>query len=338
MSESERERRQRQEAQRLLRAVMPDVTRVMEQIRKSQFNIPDIGKLYTDPYRELIAGLQLNLPKIQVITPDLSKYLAQSVTIPNLRLDYPSLFPDFAAVHKAAIGQILPSAALIQDLQRNQFADIIRQAKRALEARLPPNWRSDKISVPADLEAMLLDEGLALAWVPPAHIVARLFRAKTAQERRRVIGAAWRPITQACIQELEGIENSEVGEHVEFALDAGRTLLVGQHRAAQALSASLLDTILRANFDNKDRVTITGQKTRMDIDQYPLRVAIVLGGIWGAFGEFWASKGDKVPRKFSRHGSVHGVSRRQYSRINSVLALMHVVSLLRLLEHDLAKP
>lgn len=54
----------------------------------------------------------------------------------------------------------------------------------------------------------------------------------------------------------------------------------------------------------------------------------MLGGIWGAHGEFWPDKGDKIPRSYSRHGSVHGVSRRQYSRINAVLALMHVVSLL----------
>ena len=75
----------------------------------------------------------------------------------------------------------------------------------------------------------------------------------------------------------------------------------------------------------------------MDINQYPLRVAIVLGGIWGSYGEFWPSNGDVIPREFSRHGSAHGVSRRQYSRINSLLALMHVVSLLKLLEIDLTE-
>lgn len=122
---------------------------------------------------------------------------------------------------------------------------------------------------------------------------------------------------------------------MDFALDAARTLLGGSPRPAQALSANLLDTILRQSFDSKDRQSITGRKNRLDIDDYPLRVAIALGGIWGSYGEFWTSNGDKIPREYSRHGSAHGVSRRQYSRINSLTALMHVVSLLKLLETDL---
>lgn len=152
------------------------------------------------------------------------------------------------------------------------------------------HWHDGGLTIPKDLETLLLDEGLALAWVPPPATVKKLFEATSAQERRRILGARWRTITGACIREMEGIESTPLTEYVEFALSAARTLLNNDPRPAQALSANLLDTILRQNFDDTARKTITGQQTRMDIDDYPLRVAIVLGGIWGSFGEFWAEQ------------------------------------------------
>lgn len=45
----------------------------------------------------------------------------------------------------------------------------------------------------------LLDEGLALAWVPPKRIVVKLLSADSPAERRRIIGRSWRSITRACI-------------------------------------------------------------------------------------------------------------------------------------------
>jgi hypothetical protein len=176
-----------------------------------------------------------------------------------------------------------------------------------------------------------------LAWVPPHDVIVRLFNANSAAERRRILGRRWQSITRACIVELEAMSGeSKLAEYAEFALEAAQSLLDGKSKSAQALSANLLDTILRQSFDGTDRHSITGRGQRFDIESYPLRVAIVLGGIWGCRGEFWSNRGDKIPRGYSRHGSAHGVSRRQYSRINSLLALMHVVSLLRLLQTDLA--
>ena len=73
---------------------------------------------------------------------------------------------------------------------------------------------------------------------------------------------------------------------------------------------------------------------RLTIEDLPARSAVVLGGIWGAFGQFWPENGEQIPRNFSRHASAHGVSRRQYSRINALLALMHVTAPLKLLSVD----
>lgn len=203
-------------------------------------------------------------------------------------------------------------------------------------AALPPNWRGDQVSIPSNLEQLLLDEGLPLAWVPPRSVIVKLFAAGTAAERRKIIGDRWKMITKACLQELHGIEQAGLAAHVEFAVEAAESLLEGRAKSSQALAANLLDSILRAEFSDDDRRAITGQHVRLSIEDYPLRIAIVFGGIWGSHGQYWPERGDQIPRNFSRHGSAHGVSRRQYSRVNAVLALMHVVALLKVMEIDLA--
>ncbi|MDQ3640111.1 MAG: hypothetical protein M3450_01260 [Actinomycetota bacterium] len=274
----------------------------------------------------------------EVVAPQYQRWLrdVSRIAVPALKLDYASLFPNFGALQADAWKSALPGLKLIQDAQRQQFAEVIAAARRALEAALPPNWRREDISIPSDLEVLLLDEGLPLAWVPPAEVVARLFSAANASARRRIIGRRWKMIVRACMEELDEIEEPSLRDHVFFARRAAETLLSGSHEASQALSANLLDSVLRAEFTDAARKTITGRTARLNIEDYPLRVSIVLGGIWGAHGQFWSNQGDKIPRSYSRHGSAHGVSRRQYSRINAVLALMHVVSLLRLIDVDLS--
>ena len=56
--------------------------------------------------------------------------------------------------------------------------------------------------------------------------------------------------------------------------------------------------------------------------------AMVWLPIWNAHEQFWKHKGDQVPRHYSRHASVHGVSSRQFSKRNCVQVLMLVTSLI----------
>lgn len=258
------------------------------------------------------------------------------VVAPALKLDYQTLFPKVAAMQAPALKQLLPAVKLVRDSQRQQFAEIFATVRRTFEASLPPNWpRGGSTLIPSNLEELLLDEGLALAWVPPERTVERVFNADTAAKRRDIIGRHWKPIGIASQHEIGQIDTPHLAGHVVFAREAASTLLSGSHRASQALSANLLDTILRTEFDDASRIEITSQKRRLDIEEYPLRVAIVLAGVWGSYGQFWPTNGDTIPHRYSRHGSAHGVSRRQYSRVNAVIALMHIVSLLRLLDTDL---
>lgn len=221
--------------------------------------------------------------------------------------------------------------------QRRQMAEMLEVFRKRFEASMPPNWRGSGVAPLGNLETLLLDEGLPLAWVPPKDVLIRVLNANDAADRRRVIGGSWKKITNACLVELDATSATELTEYVEFARLAADALQAGHHQASQALSANTLDTMIRTEFDGTSRGVMTGRKARLDIEEYPLRWGLVLGGIWGAHAQFWPQNGDSIPRNYSRHGTAHGVSRRQYSRINSVLALMHLVSLIRCIETDFLK-
>jgi hypothetical protein len=219
----------------------------------------------------------------------------------------------------------------------------LRMGLAVLAERLPallerssfPNWRGVRFPDAQLLESILLDEGIPLGWIPPAPTLEALFEAPTAQARRDVIARRWRSIMTQSAEVLEGLADPGLSAHRDFALQAIDALRDGYAGPSQALCANLLDTIIRERFGSADRGRLAGaRRKRLEIDAYPFREAIVLGGIYGGHLPFDADSGEPPPRVFSRHGSVHGVSRRQYTKVNAVLAVMQVTALLKLLDAE----
>ncbi|MGV9662766.1 hypothetical protein [Nocardia niigatensis] len=237
----------------------------------------------------------------------------------------------------ASLGPTIHMINDLLELQRDRFGEILKGIAAQRERLKPPNWRGVPTPSATLLEAMLLDEGLALAWVPDGELLGKLFTASSGQERRRIMGRQWKNIVATCRKLTESISDSELMEYRDFALKSADALQAGYADAAQALSANLLETILKTTLDKDAHRFVTEQKARLPLEKLSARVGIVFGGIWGAHAEYRTWQGDRVPRRFTRHASAHAVSNRQYSRINSVIALMHVVAYLKLLESgDLA--
>ena len=96
----------------------------------------------------------------------------------------------------------------------------------------------------------------------------------------------------------------------------------------------LLTTDMTRTTSGESIVIATAHKKgqRFEIDDYTIRFAFAIAPVWAAYSTFWVSKGDPVPRTFTRHASAHAVSTAQYSRTNTVIALMLVTSLLWVLE------
>lgn len=305
----------------------PGVSKLMPALKdfKPAFDIGAMAKAITPRYDfgiDLAKSLEQNIPKFKL-------------ELAPLQLDYARLFGPALNFESLGLRNIIdtPSTKLFDEIygsQRDRFEGIFKNFREAFDRMLPPNWRGvqglDKI------ETLLLDEGLALAWVPPTDILAAVLNASSKQERRRIIGKRWKRIVAGCRESLESVSSDDVSGYRTFALKVVELLEAGQPEGAQALAASLLDTMLRETLDGKSRREVTFQGKRLSIDDLPWRAAMVFGGIWGSHTEFWQSKGDSIPRQFTRHASAHGVSTLQYSRINAVVAAMHCTAYIMLLD------
>lgn len=306
-----------------------DLSRIIPSIKDLQAtmvpNLDSIAKtlLPTQNFGvDLAKSLQLNLPKFKI-------------DLPPLGLDYARLFGPALNLENLGLKNLIDTSSFrvfddIYKAQRIQFEGIFDNIGRILDGILPPNWRG--VRGLDQIEAILLDEGLALAWVPPADILNALLSASSKQERRRILGRRWKRVVASCRELVESASAVDVIQYRGFALNAAKMLEDGHPEGAQALAANLLDTMLRETLDRPSRQQVTNQRTRLSIDDLPMRAAMVFGGIWGSHTEFWQSRGDSIPREFTRHGSAHAVSRRQYSRINAVVALMHVTAYIMLLD------
>jgi len=217
-------------------------------------------------------------------------------------------------------------------------------ADETFQRALPPNWNNPPVELPETelVEAVLLDEGLPLAWVPPAAILETLLRASSADERRRLLEVNANELVSACLSELERLESSETAEWRPFAKEAADSMLAGYWSSGQALAANALETLVR-RFMLRSVQGVTSRKLRPGgqgapvpsiraVDEVDVKAVLVTQGIWGAYATYLPDDLDGIPTRFTRHASAHGVSVNQYSTVNAVVALMHVVALLCLVD------
>lgn len=108
----------------------------------------------------------------------------------------------------------------------------------------------------------------------------------------------------------------------------------GHVEAAQALFTNILDTV-HQNFWGLNKQSRTAISNHAEGDELPQLIKnmdfldiLVFAPIWNSHMKFFGHAGDEPPTEYSRHASVHGVSRRQYKLENCIQALMLVTSLL----------
>tara|TARA_R110002051_G_scaffold60578_15_gene111109 strand:+ start:9431 stop:10411 length:981 start_codon:yes stop_codon:yes gene_type:complete len=238
-----------------------------------------------------------------------------------------------------------------QEQERQRHREMWEAAERshiAFLKALPPNWRTPDIEFPSieELEELQLNQGLPLAWLPPNQVLGALLELDTSEERSRLIEDEATVILEACEVELERLKAELTREWRVSAMEAVGSMRAGHWRAGQALAAIAMDTaveefVIKSGYksavaqtkDNKPTppgALPTSFPTWRDID-YP-RVLLVMYGIWGSYKQFWVKRGDAVPAQFSRHGTIHSMSPRQYTKANALIAAMHVVGLLCVLD------
>jgi hypothetical protein len=237
---------------------------------------------------------------------------------------------------QAQFAQIAAGLAPVVAAQHEQIAKILQASGSFFKGLFPDNWDDiDGLDIDA-AEKIMLDEGIPLVAVPRGATVQLLVSASGPGARRAILGRRWKSITSDCETCLGGLLRPDIAGLVGYAGKVVAALRGGHTEAAQALAANLLDSLLLAHFgdDLKEIKKAHKKRQSLDLDDYTVRVAFTIAPAWSAYQTFWPSNGDRVPRTFARHASAHAVASRQYSRVNTVIALMLVTSLLWLLDQE----
>jgi hypothetical protein len=226
------------------------------------------------------------------------------ILLPQLKLPMPAIDSALQQIGKnlGILGERAfgPLNALIAQ-QSQQWGSLFEALRTLAENFLPSNWKNVQHPDFKTIEAILLDEGIPLAWVPSPEILQALFDAQGAVARRRIIGKRWRRVVADCELALKEVSHPTLERHQSFAQDVVRALNAGHTSAAQALAANLLDSILRRNFDKQSFKSVTANKKgsdRFDLDDYRVKAAFTLAPIWRAYAEYRQNQGDPIPRAF----------------------------------------
>ncbi|WP_330285386.1 hypothetical protein [Streptomyces sp. NBC_00576] len=312
-----------------------------------QAELVDLSRFYASALKPLHGYFQSQNAWI-------SKMIADSPAL-RMRPVLPRIVVDSSLIRMTAFTENL--GRQMADL--TGFNDMVRKALEPLAATYrPPQWHSVFASLGDvidrlypenlrevrpdldDLEELLVEEGIPLMWVPRPQTVRALLDAPDAAARRRIIGRRWTGIVNDCEAVLEEVTHPDVQDARDFALDVVHALRAGHTSAAQALAANLLDSLLQRHFDKDFRIELTKNdfKTtgvKFKFEDHKFKVACTFAPVWYAHAKYHAKNGDPIPRTFGRHPSAHGVSRTQYSRINTVYALMLVTSVIKFFDTEL---
>lgn len=206
-----------------------------------------------------------------------------------------------------------------------------------LEKYLPANWRgmtdnADKFENAVTLIG--IKEGLPLGWVPGRTTLDMIIDADSAEDRISILKQRRMLLIDECIAEVKSIPQPDLKEYKKFALSSFKAYKKGCWKESQAASTNIIDTILRRRISGFSKLI---NKKGAGARRYELDIrggegilaTLVMSGVYGAYDEF--GNNDTIPSKYSRHASAHAVSKAQYSKVNSVIAAMHLTSLLKLL-------
>ena len=281
-----------------------------------------------DSYFSLIESYQnaISVNKVQFksLLPSLSNLIFPSLNLPLPDIGASSVFSQLAMSQSAILDQVRHLLKL-----GIKLPDYSQLAWRSL----PLNLRLCRGELNLDeIICFLQHEGIPLYLVPRKRIVTRLFRAENTAMRRQVLSSCHNQIVEDCASVIEAISKNWAGDELAFVDDAIGAMRAGFTQSAQAMLTSVLDTLIRRFVpDPNVRRSLTNRQNGANapdlFNDLNLRQELVWLPIWNAHQAFWIDKGDRIPRVYSRHASVHGVSKRQFSKRNCVQVLMLVTSL-----------
>ncbi|MFF2331699.1 MULTISPECIES: hypothetical protein [unclassified Streptomyces] len=208
-----------------------------------------------------------------------------------------------------------------------------------LNTMMPENWQGQRLDY-RDM-VRLMQEGVPLAWVPPADVIRLLLSADDASSRSKVIDDCRPEILISCREALSAVTDERLTAQRELLEECARAIENGTFSSAQALAANVWDNLMRGiAFANPDLLTSDGRwsyghikrsapsvEAEEDATIGEFRRAAIFLPLPKTLEQFFHPK--PVPRSFNRHATAHATGTAQYTVPNAMTALMLAVSVLR---------
>ncbi|WP_331763946.1 hypothetical protein [Streptomyces anthocyanicus] len=208
-----------------------------------------------------------------------------------------------------------------------------------LDSMMPENWQGQRL--PYKDMILLMQEGVPLAWVPPAGVIRQLLAAEDATERAEIIDDCRPEILDACTETLETVTDIRLTTQTALLAECVQMTERGMFNGAQALAANVWDTLFRGlAFGNSAWLTEKGwwsyKRIQERIPSFDVGKDSTIGQFRKAavFLPFPATleefrRPQPVPHAFNRHATAHATGAVQYSAANAMTALMLASSVLR---------
>jgi len=310
-----------------------------------QIDEPDDDRLSKEEWQRIAyfddASTELTERESRLAAEALAPVISRVAEMMSIVPDLPSSAWEAAQDVLQRLAEISSAVQAFTESALPRWQNIFESLGNFAARNFPENWEGVNASSFKGLSPILIDDGIPLMWVPGPVVVEALLTAGSASDRRRIIGSRWKKIVSDCETVLHGIGHPKLLGERDFALDCVDALRDGHTNPAQSLAANLLDTVL-GHLDKGTRTLRTKNNfkqkgEKFDLDSHEFRVAFTFAPVWCAHATFWVDKGDSIPRTFGRHPSVHAVSRAQYSRINAVIGIMVVTSVLKFFDLELPR-
>ncbi len=219
------------------------------------------------------------------------------------------------------------------DVRRFIAPDVLERLRASLARELPPNWPKDR-----NIETMVSlvhTTGWPLIWVPEVAMIEKLMKSLDQSRRERALLRHRSKILDECRRRLDQVKTKELRYLAQCGIEAVDVLEAGHSRASQALAASVLTTVLQVKLGFRKLKDARSQLDELSWEKASLpwfRWTLITSTVVGALTDFYVHQGDPVPRSFNRHATVHHLNPKQLTRVNALVSVMMVASLLRELE------
>ena len=220
---------------------------------------------------------------------------------------------------------------------REQISEFLpkpsKQAFRGINRiLLPPNLRPlyEEITI-QQVVNFVETEGIPLYVVPSASIALRFLNADTHEKRRKLLNACSSQIVEHCENVLSGCVSNSTTSHVFLVRDGIAAWKQGNYASAQAVFTVSLDALvteLTPDKEQQQEITRHKESAPESLKQGKITTYCVWMPVYNAHSAFWKRRGNVVPREYSRHATVHGGTKWQFSKRNCIQSLMLATSLI----------